>query len=163
MPNTKIMYMYRDEDNYKINSYVVLKGEMADLEKKALIKKLDEDRYFIPSQVGLTDLQESMSSPIGDRDHVWHELQDDDITLTDDDPCNTGYTDVHGLVMAFLAVKEWDVLKAMEDVGIPMSPSLQELKTLRATPYKELPLLINHEWASVTNEKLYQARLAKGK
>lgn len=117
--NTRIMYQYRDADNYKQLEEVVIAGEITKEDKALILSKLDEGMYFIPSQVGLNDLQERMCSPIGDSDHVWHELTPEDISLTKDDPTpNHGFDHISELVERFKALKEWDVKAASEDLGI---------------------------------------------
>lgn len=161
MHSTKIVYMYRDADNYKQFCEVVLSGAISAPEKKALLKTLNERQYFIPSQVGLPDLQEQMNSPMGDCDHVWHELQAEDIKLTDEKPTGSD-TDIHGLVLRFKSVRAWDVIGAMRTLGIPLTAELRELKMLEKTPYKKLPLLINRKWVNKANKKRYQQRIAEG-
>ena len=53
--NTKISYLYRDADNYKMRHEVVIAGSMSEEQEKAIEDSLDEGVYFIPSQVGLPD------------------------------------------------------------------------------------------------------------
>jgi len=114
--NTKIAYMYRDGDNYKQYEEVVIPGEITDEDKALILSKRDEGQYFIPSQVGLNDLQERMCSPIGDSDHVWHELEEEDISHTHDDPTpNHGFDNISELVERFKALKEWDIMGATKD------------------------------------------------
>ena len=117
--NTKINYMYRDGSNYKQLETVVFEGEITDNEKTQIKEALEEGQYFIPSQVGLEDLQERM----GDRgaafptedDHVWHELNIEDISLGDDEPTET--FDIHELVKEFKSIT-WDIQKAMKENGL---------------------------------------------
>lgn len=117
--NTKISYMYRDADNYKQYAEVVIEGSISDEDKKLILNKRDEELYFIPSQVGLDDLQERMPSPIGDSDHIWHELQDEDINLTEDDPTiNHTFDNVKDLVDRFKEIDKWDEESATKDLGI---------------------------------------------
>lgn len=119
--NTRIMYQYRDADNYKQFEEVVIPGEITEQDKALILSKRDEGQYFIPSQVGLNDLQERMCSPIGESDHVWHELEEEDISLTPDEPTpNHGFEDISELVERFKALKEWDLLSATEDHNIPL-------------------------------------------
>jgi hypothetical protein len=117
--NTKIAYQYRDADNYKQLEDVVIPGEISEKDKALILSKLDEGMYFIPSQVGLNDLQERMCSPIGDADHVWHELCEEDISLTNDDPTpNHPFDNINELVERFEALKKWDVISATQDLGL---------------------------------------------
>lgn len=60
--NTKILYQYRDADNYKVAGHVVVAGEMSEAQVGKIIDRLDSEApdvcvYFIPGQVGLPDLQ----------------------------------------------------------------------------------------------------------
>lgn len=76
--NTRFEYRYRDGENYKKFGEVVIKGEFT-LEQ--LRPHLYEGDFFVPSEIGLEDLQEH---PYQDYDHVWHEL--DSAEPTEDEP-----------------------------------------------------------------------------
>ncbi len=76
--NTRFEYRYRDGENYKQFGEVVIKGEFT-LEQ--LRPHLYEGDFFVPSEIGLEDLQEY---PYQDYDHVWHEL--DSAEPTEDEP-----------------------------------------------------------------------------
>jgi len=64
--NTEIEYCYRDACNYKKYNSVVLRGNLTynDIEPF-----LHEGDFFIPSVVGLEDLQDE---PFTVNDHIWH-------------------------------------------------------------------------------------------
>ena len=66
--NTKFTYQYRDACNYKKWAEVIVHGEMtlADIQPF-----LYEGEFFIPSMVGLEDLQDG---PWTVDDHPWHEV-----------------------------------------------------------------------------------------
>lgn len=66
--NTRFEYQYRDGHNYKQYNEVVIGGEFT---LGQLRPYLYEGAFFVPSEVGLNDLQEE---PYGACDHVWHEL-----------------------------------------------------------------------------------------
>jgi hypothetical protein len=73
--NTELRYLYRDASNYKQHGEVVLAGRMAESEAWSA---LWEEVYFIPSAVGLPDLQhlfreQGFPFPTED-DHPWHEM-----------------------------------------------------------------------------------------
>lgn len=68
--NTRIQYLYRDGSNYKKWAQSVISGEISMAQVEPLLLP---DRLFIPSEVGLKDLQEE---PLGEDDHIWHELQE---------------------------------------------------------------------------------------
>ena len=66
--NTRFEYLYRDGENYKQYGEVVIGGAFTLAE---LQPHLYEGQFFMPSEVGLDDLQEY---PYRNCDHVWHEL-----------------------------------------------------------------------------------------
>ena len=68
--NTKISYLYRDADNYKMRHEVVIAGSMSEEQGKAIEDSLDEGVYFIPSQVGLPD---DRFGSVTAADHPWFE------------------------------------------------------------------------------------------
>ena len=68
--NTKITYLYRDAGNYKAHHEVIVQGKIT----LALVQPcLEDGEHFIPSQVGLPDLQAQLG-PANEDDHAWHEL-----------------------------------------------------------------------------------------
>jgi hypothetical protein len=81
MSNTKIEYMYRDGANYKVYRSLVVEGSVSDVQ----LRECMDDESFIPSQVGLVDLQPELVAYPSDEDHVWHELVEVEPT---DDPVN---------------------------------------------------------------------------
>ena len=70
--NTKLEYMYRDAENYKTYEDCILEGELS---IKDLAPYLFLGDFFVPSEVGLKDLQEQ---PLHVYDHIWHEIIDVD-------------------------------------------------------------------------------------
>jgi hypothetical protein len=76
--NTSFSYLYRDACNYKTFHAVVISGI---IQQKQVVPLLKDELLFIPSDVGLPDLQEDVFSA---EDHVWHELEK--IELTEDAP-----------------------------------------------------------------------------
>lgn len=84
-PNTRIDYMYRDANNYKQSDHVVMAGALTIEEATAIVDGLDEEDGFVPSAVGLDDLQERMVTDWeDDADHPFHEI--DGISLTGSEP-----------------------------------------------------------------------------
>lgn len=75
---TSIHYLYRDADNYKTGRTVVLRGRPTADDIAVIKSALDEGMFFIPSQVGLDDLQETLqqydAEVSNDSDHPWHEM-----------------------------------------------------------------------------------------
>jgi hypothetical protein len=116
--NTRVEYVYRDADNYKQFASVVLMGEITPEERARIAAGLDGSECFIPSQVGLEDLQPRMPFfPNPDSDHVWHELDTSlGITLVDYPP--TEDLDVHVFASKFTG--EWDIPAAMKRLGLPL-------------------------------------------
>ena len=53
MMNTRIHYLYRDADNYKVQNECVILGEMTEEQEQRIIACLDEKEYFVPSRVGM--------------------------------------------------------------------------------------------------------------
>ena len=47
--NTRIHYLYRDADNYKVQNECVILGEMTEEQEQRIIACLDEKEYFVPS------------------------------------------------------------------------------------------------------------------
>lgn len=113
--NTRIDYMYRDGSNYKAYTSVVLAGAIEAHQLGMILDALDEGIYFIPSQVGLEDLQGQLQAfdsadeldedGANEDDHPWHELAGDDFSITEADP--TVSMTVAQLAEAFKSVS-WD-------------------------------------------------------
>lgn len=68
--NTKINYLYRDADNYKVRNECVIRGEMTAEQEKRIIDSLDEETYFVPTCVGMPE--EKFGSET-EADHPWFE------------------------------------------------------------------------------------------
>lgn len=66
-------YSYRDGGNYKQHHESRFQGTLNDLDIAILATAFNagEDESFIPSQIGLDDLQPEW----GDDDHVWHSFE----------------------------------------------------------------------------------------
>lgn len=124
--NTKIEYMYRDASNYKAFRNEVLEGVLTP-KQIAAIKQAAEPDGFIPSQVGLDNLQGELMGydsnrysddydPFGESgdDHVWHEI--DEIAATAEAP--TLEMSAKTFYQMFVAAKKsgWNIAAAMEAV-----------------------------------------------
>ncbi len=72
--NTKIVYLYRDACNYKAWHEVVVQGEV---DAADLFLCLKDGEFFIPSEVGLQDLQAPVFT---EYDHIWHALHSVEFT-----------------------------------------------------------------------------------
>ena len=76
--NTRILYLYRDADNYKVLNSCVVKGEVTEEQKKTILSTLDDGCYFIPEVVGLPAERFGTHT---ESDHVWMELYEDGFQL----------------------------------------------------------------------------------
>lgn len=117
MKNTAIEYLYRDGGNFKHTARIVLEGPMTDEDALMIRGKLDNGSYFIPSQVGLPDLQPYLLQfgPYTEDDHVFHELLDAE--KTDETP--TCAVSTARLLESFRNVSRWEVAAAMKRLGLP--------------------------------------------
>lgn len=86
--NTKIRYLYRDADNYKVWNEAVIKGVLTGEQKSTILNCLYDDEYFIPRLVGLpeTTFVSLGYSYDADVDHPYFELSADGIEDTNDAP-----------------------------------------------------------------------------
>lgn len=108
--NTKIEYMYRDANNYKVLNTCVVYGEISERQKDAIINSLDEEKYFIPSKVGLPE--KGFSDYIPEVDHKWFELYKDSFEDTEL-PATVNIT-VEELVDNFFRwIERWDEDRAI--------------------------------------------------
>ena len=67
--NTEFSYLYRDACNYKTFDEVVIAGEFS---MEDIARYLADGELFIPSEIGLEDIQ---PCPLDEDDHVWHEVE----------------------------------------------------------------------------------------
>lgn len=78
MNNTLINYHYQDASNHKVYSEnIVLEGTLLDEEKYDLMLNFEELYGFIPSKIGLKDLQSELQkydTSFNDDDHPFHQL-----------------------------------------------------------------------------------------
>lgn len=114
--NTKIYYLYRDGSNYKEGKEIILEGTLFPQQIDDIFKKFDNDEFFIPSQVGLINLQDRMVNFPNEDDHVWHELEREDITTTNE-PANTTITAID-LYNNFMKITEWNVTEISKEIGL---------------------------------------------
>lgn len=82
--NTKITYLYRDADNYKMENQCVISGELSRKQIKKILKCCDLGEYFIPLQVGLPEKRFEKYDP--KVDHCWFELSEDSFEKTNQIP-----------------------------------------------------------------------------
>ena len=80
--NTRILYLYRDADNYKILNSCVVKGEVTKAQKETILSSLDDGCYCIPEVVGLPAERFGTHT---ESDHAWMELYEDGFQLVASD------------------------------------------------------------------------------
>ena len=116
--NTSFTYRYRDADNYKTATQLILPGKPHQEEVDEIQKKLIDGDSFIAEQVGLEPLQDDLrqwdtanteldEDGHNQADHCWHEIDTaSDIQPTTEAP-TTDMT-FEELVSRFTEVQTWD-------------------------------------------------------
>lgn len=99
--NTRIEYLYRDADNYKVWNCAVIPGEISNEQVKEILDCLDDGEYFIPHLVGLPEKKFDDFDP--EVDHGFFELGPYSFEETDEVP--TVLVTPQELVEAFQAQK----------------------------------------------------------
>ena len=79
--NTKIRYLYRDADNYKVFNECIVQGEISEEQVCKILDCCDMGEYFIPSQVGMPERK--FDEYDTEADHCWFELNKDGFEYTD--------------------------------------------------------------------------------
>lgn len=103
--NTRVSYLYRDASNYKRQNTAIVRGVLSKQEQRAILDSLNEEKYFIPHQVGLPEKRFSTWSE--QDDHCWFELAPDFAEICYDTP--TVNLDCAQLTANFIAAKDnWD-------------------------------------------------------
>ncbi len=108
--NTIFSYLYRDAGNYKFYNKLVLLGV---LRSDQIVSYLNEGTYFIPSEVGMPDLQPDLFTR---DDHIWHEI--DSIQCTTEEPsCDLS---AHMVIERFRIAKicNWNEVEVMKRKGV---------------------------------------------
>ncbi len=80
--NTKIRYLYRDANNYKVPNECVIIGTLTKEQAGRILDCCDMGEYFIPEQVGLPE--ERFESYDPEVDHCWFEMDQNSFSLTED-------------------------------------------------------------------------------
>jgi hypothetical protein len=107
--NSLLTYMYRDAGNWKQHKTIILRGIISEDDKEFIRSSLEDQLYFLPEQVGLEALQKRWDS-LNDLDHIWHELDVDEIELTEMPP--TIKLSAARLIRNFSQLRYWDVSRA---------------------------------------------------
>ncbi|MFR6694444.1 MAG: LPD28 domain-containing protein [Dysosmobacter sp.] len=82
--NTKISYLYRDADNYKMHNKCVIAGTLTTEQARTIKDSCEMGEYFIPRQVGLPERRFDRYDPAVD--HCWFELDEDCFSETVEPP-----------------------------------------------------------------------------
>ena len=108
--NTLITYQYRDASNYKEFETVITNGLLS---LKDIEEYLYDKEFFVPSEIGLKDLQ---PENLNQDDHIWHEILE--INHTHEKP-TTNMT-AEKIVSNFrkVSLEEWNILDASKRIGL---------------------------------------------
>jgi hypothetical protein len=108
--NTSITYQYRDASNYKEFDAVVIGGSLSlnDIEEY-----LYDKEFFIPSEIGLKDLQ---PENLNQDDHIWHEIVE--ISHTQEKPTVNITADKIISNFRKASLNEWNILEASKRIGL---------------------------------------------
>lgn len=124
--NTRINYLYRDADNYKVHNSCVISGELTQDQIDTIISTLDEGEYFIPHFVGLPEKKFDSYDP--QSDHPFFELSSDSFEATEAAPTLT--LTATELVDAFIRQKsKWHCIepdRALELLNILIDEKLND-------------------------------------
>lgn len=114
--NTKINYLYRDADNYKMHNECVIAGSISEEQKAIILESLDAGEYFIPHKVGLPERRFDYFGP--EVDYPWFELNEYSFEETVEAP--TVEITASELVQAFSLFQEesWESGNCSVDVLI---------------------------------------------
>lgn len=83
--NTKITYLYRDAENFKIWNDCVIPGIITPEQQAAILSCLDKEEYFIPHLVGLPEVKFGAADDL-DLDHQWFKMYASAFTATHEKP-----------------------------------------------------------------------------
>ena len=108
--NTLITYQYRDASNYKEFETVIINGLLS---LKDIEEYFFEKEFFIPSEIGLKDLQ---PENLNQDDHIWHEILE--ISHTHEKP--TVDITAEKIISNFkkASLNEWNILEASRRIGL---------------------------------------------
>lgn len=93
MKVTIIPLQYRDAANWKLTERYVLSGAFTPEQEARLRATLNEDaglHHFIPTQINEVHLG-PFNDYWTDDDHVWHELEVDEMEVVEDYPAGNGW------------------------------------------------------------------------
>lgn len=124
--NTRINYLYRDADNYKMQNSCVISGTITPEQIAAIMDTLEDGEYFIPHMVGLPEQKFDTYDP--QSDHPYFELGPESFELTK--ARTTVEMSVAELVATFAAQKgKWHCIepeRALELLNILIDDRVNE-------------------------------------
>jgi hypothetical protein len=112
--NTSIEYLYWDQENNKATAIVILPGELTPQQIDAIRQRchhepeIDDEDWFIPSQVGMEPLYGELGAPDPsdpDLDGPWHLL----VEIKPTDAAPTTKLTAEMLYNHFMEIREWDM------------------------------------------------------
>lgn len=120
---TQLPYLYRDASNYKEGSSIYLNGRLTKADIKRLEQKLEGGEGFIPFDLGLDipELQERLPNFPSEDDHVYHELQFEEVADLTSVPEGAMVIELKDFLAAFDRIADensWDVAAAEVRLGI---------------------------------------------
>lgn len=121
---TRIPYLYRDADNYKAHGYIVLEGTLSAADLECIKTALEDGEYFIPgdlSEFSIEELQSKLTSFPSDSDHVYHELELDELEQVKTIEEGTTTIPAAEFVRAFQRIgtgNGWNIVAAMQRIGL---------------------------------------------
>jgi hypothetical protein len=86
MSNTRVTYSYRDAEGQVVRESLILSGKLTDADGAFISTALHQKQFFIPSQVGLDNLQKRLGREINENDSVWHTWEWSGFGETDEPP-----------------------------------------------------------------------------
>ncbi|MDR4506437.1 MAG: hypothetical protein MRK01_16825 [Candidatus Scalindua sp.] len=108
--NTVFTYQYRDAANYKEFDTVIIRGLFS---LKDIEKYLYEKVFFIPSEIGLKDLQ---PENLNQDDHIWHEILE--ISQTNEQPTVTITAEKILSNFKKASLEGWNILEVSRRIGL---------------------------------------------
>ncbi|MBT3301759.1 hypothetical protein HOB87_14185 [Candidatus Woesearchaeota archaeon] len=108
--STSITYQYRDASNFKEFDTVIIHGQLSlnDIEEY-----LYDREFFIPSEIGLNDLQ---PKNLNQDDHIWHEILE--INHTHEKPTADITAEIIISNFKKASLEEWNILEASKRLGL---------------------------------------------
>lgn len=125
--NDCVEVVYRDADNYKESTTLAFPGTLTEELRSRLRFALDSEQYYLPTQIQHEHLGTRMESwPDAQSDHVWHELDVDEIEQVNasEDAYVLQELSFEGFVQMMVENHHegWDIVAACEELGLERGP-----------------------------------------